>query len=162
MSLDDLTELDCEGLLAKLNSTSDIREKNEIIMTIGNSKCIGSYETLRTYVNTKLRHQTLIAMGKIDYDTTLGVVIGLFRTEEGNKNLDRNIDALSYIFANRIELVKIDRFIEELGRVLPKYFTSGNFLEDKTKRTISRALRDGIKISGENKYMDQARQAIYS
>ena len=162
MSLDDLIKLDCEGLLLKLNSTNNIREKDEVIIALGNSKCYGAYETLRTYVNTKLRHQTLIAMGKIDYDTTLGVVIGLCKTEKGNKNLDRNIEALSYIFANRINLIQIDIFIAELKTTLPKYLTSSNFIDEKIKRTISRALRDGIKISGKRDYIDQARQVIYS
>lgn len=163
MDLEYLAKLDCEGLLSRLDSTIDIREKNEIIIAIGNLKSNGfcAYDTLETYIGTKLRNQTLIAMGKIDYANTLGKIVTLFRTEEGNKNLDRNIDALSYIFSNRIELMGIDRFIEELHGILSEYLNQGNYLDDPIKRKISRSLRDGVKKSKKEKYLDQARQALY-
>ncbi|MBS3152248.1 hypothetical protein J4230_02450 [Candidatus Woesearchaeota archaeon] len=163
MGIDDLVDLDCEELLVRLNSIGNLREKNSIIVAIGNYKCDAAYETLRNHVRTNLRHQALIAMGKINYNKTIGVFVDILRVENKGKAVNRAIETLSYVLANRIELTGIDKFIEELGIILPKYLDSGNYLDGKVKRIMSRALRDSAKIlKVESVYLAMARDTLYS
>ncbi len=126
-----------DELLRRLNSVDEV-EKRQVILDMGDNRFIQAYKVLRPYIGTNLEHQALIAMARIDYRSTLDILVSLLRRDLGNSRMEGYVKALSCIFGDRLDDFGEEEFLADL-----KYFSP---LDNLTKNTFVCAINDCLKL----------------
>lgn len=127
-----------EELLRRLNSVDEV-EKRQVILDIGDNCFTQAYGVLRSHIKTGLEHQALIAMARIDYRSTLDIVVSLLGRGVGNGRIAGYAKTLSCIFGDRLDDLGEEEFLDDL-----EYFSP---LDRFTKGIFVHSIKDCLKLT---------------